>query len=194
MTATSGARAWVASSTASAAPPSSSQRSRKPRRYSSVAAKIAVVQNPARKGAECSPWKRQLMSKAGWKPMGAAMNSPTAALISGTKITALHSTDQKLRGAAAKASTKGAVEPTKLRAISPKVETRPMGSTAMLTVATTANARNGQLIAGAIPWRRQSIAAMPKGMILTTAAPSVPTPPPAPLAARMSSWRSSARP
>lgn len=140
------------------------------------------------------PWKRQLMSKAGWNPIGAATNSPTAALISGTKTTALHSADQKARGAATKASTKGAVEPTKLRAISPKLDTRPIGSTAMLTVATTAKARNGQLIAGARPWRRHSIAAMPKGMIFTTAAPSVPTPPPAPLAARRSSWRSSARP
>ena len=50
-----GARAWVPSMMARFNPPSSSQLSLKLRRYSSVEAKTAVTQKPARNGAECRP-------------------------------------------------------------------------------------------------------------------------------------------
>ncbi len=58
ITAPSGARAWVASRMARFMPAMMIQRSLKPRRYSSMAAKMAVLQKPARKGAVCMPWKR----------------------------------------------------------------------------------------------------------------------------------------
>ncbi len=54
-------------------------------------------------------------------------------------------------GAMAKASTKGAVEPMKLRTISALLTIRPIGRITMLITAMTVKARKGQLMALAGP-------------------------------------------
>ncbi len=73
------------------------------------------------------------------------------ALITGTSAAPRTRAVQTLRGASAKPSAKGAVEPTKLRIISPVPITWPIGRMARLSAAIAAKARNGQLMALAHP-------------------------------------------
>ena len=105
---------------------------------------MAVTQKPARNGAECRPMRRPPGSSIGLNPTTSA-TKPKNTLISGTSTTPRQSAVQNRSGARAKPRTKGAVEPMKLRAMSPNPATRPMGRTTRLTAAMATKTMKGQL-------------------------------------------------
>ena len=76
---------------------------------------------------------------------------PKSTLRSGTSATPRQSAVQNRWGARAKASTKGAVEPMKLRAMSPNPATLPMGRITRLRPAMATKTMKGQLMTLLMP-------------------------------------------